>query len=135
MEAKIQNLTARVRALTCENAAMQAVSKAGGDVALLSPIIAKRLQAVEAENGDFEVQAFTEDNVRAVASGGRWAGPDDLVSEMRQSPTFQRFFVGQEGTDKGAGSNTGQNRSAMTHDQRGDYITKHGVDAYLGLPE
>lgn len=102
METETARLKRQVAELKTANAAMEAVARARGDVLLLGPILVKRLKAIENDHGDFEIQALAKDGVRAIASGGQWASPDDIVNELRQDPAFSALFAGSDTKAKSA---------------------------------
>lgn len=69
-----------------------------------------------------------------------FAGPEALLGGLKNEKSLGYLFKAPEGQGgsgyRGGGDGAGaQKRSAMTTQQKSDYVEKHGHDAYLNLPQ
>jgi hypothetical protein len=132
-----------------EKAAVEAISKAGGNVELLKPHILAR---VKLNDEDFSLSVTESDGTPKVDGEGKPVSLEVMVSEMRDQDTFKGAFAGT--TQSGSGSEPakdgkatananggkpiqaeGLRRGTMTERQKIDFERQYGLDALLELPQ
>lgn len=136
-----KHLSGTIDHLLREQRATTALAEAKGAVELLLPHVLKNTRTVERDGG-FEVEVVDPDgNVRIDGKGNNMS-IKDLVAEMRQSDLYGRAFEasGKNGTgmapNSGSGGGTGTlKRSKMSAADKAAYMTEHGQEAYLKLPQ
>lgn len=138
---RIEHLAATVSELMIDQVATAALAEAKGSVDLLLPHVKARTRVKEVD-GKFVVEVIDKDgNVRIADAKGTPMDIKGLVAEMRQSEAFGRAFEGsgQSGSgmqpNNGGGGSSQLKRSAMTTQQKADYIAEHGQAAFLKLPK
>jgi len=145
----IARLTSQLERVQVDAKVVEAISKAGGNVELLTPHVRSRLQL---NTDDFSMTVLDSDGKTPKVDGdGNPVNIDALVSEMRKSDTYAGAFKASEqsgggadpgkGGDGGKGGNGGMpkitgdlRRSTMTEKQKVDFQKAHGLDALLDLP-
>jgi hypothetical protein len=129
----------QIEKLLIDSAATAALAEAKGSVDLLLPHIRSAAKVVE-KDGGFAVEIVGPDGSPKVNSKGDTMTIKELVAEMRNSEVFGRAFdaTGQSGTGKVPGGSGGTGgalkRSQMSAVEKGEYISKHGQEAFLKLP-
>ena len=143
-------LTRQLETVQVDSKVVSAISKAQGNVELLTPHVRSRLQL---NTDDFTVTVLDSDGKTPKVDGdGNPVTIDALVSEMRKSDTYAGAFKAsdQSGSgsdpgkagDGGTGSNGGMpkvnagdlRRGTMTDKQKNEFQKEHGLDALLDLP-
>lgn len=122
--------------------ASEAISEAGGVPKLLMPFVQKYAQ-VQEEDGKYAVRILDEDGDVRFNSRGDYMTINDYVAELRNDEVFGRAFMvdfKSGGGSKPNGSTGGKsgkimNRGKMTTAQKLEYISEHGQDGFLALPE
>ena len=147
---EIARLTSQIETLQIDSKVTEAISKAGGSVALLKRIVRARLQL---NTDDFSTTVLDDDEKTPKVDGdGNPVTIDTLISEMRKSDTYAGAFkaIDQSGSgsdptkagDGPSGSNGGMpkinagdlRRGTMTDAQKNAFQKEHGLDALLDLP-
>ena len=143
-------LTKQIEKLQIDSKVTEAITKAGGNVALLKRIVRSRLQL---NTEDFSTTVLDDDEKTPKVDGdGNPVSIDDLISEMRKSDTYAGAFKASKqsgsGSDPGKGGDGGTGgsggkpivnagdlrRSTMTDKQKVDFQKEHGLNALLDLP-
>ena len=81
---------------------------------------------------------YTNDDGSTKYVNGKPMSLADRVSELQMSDAYKPLFkadgVGGSGANpQGSGGNPSMKRSEMTPEQKGEFINKHGQEAYLNL--
>lgn len=122
--------------------ANEAISEAGGVPKLLMPFVQKYAQ-VQEEDGKYAVRILDDDGEVRFNSRGDYMTINDYVSELRNDEVFGRAFMvdfksgGGSKPNGATGGKAGKimNRSKMTTAQKLEYISEHGQEGFLALPE
>lgn len=146
---EIARVTRQLEKVEVDSKVIAAISKAGGNVELLTPHVRSRLQL---NTDDFTVTVLDSDGKTPKVDGdGNPVTMDALVSEMRKSETYAGAFKASEqsgsgsdpgkGGDGGSGGNGGMpkhagdlRRGTMTDKQKNEFQKEFGLDALLDLP-
>jgi len=142
-----------VRTLTVERIDKEAAMVCGelkGNATLLMPHIRAKTKLVE-EDGQFQVRIVDEQGNPRVNADGKYLGIRELVSEMQSQDVFAGAFAGtgnSGGGSSGAAGSKGatgtgggkppagdKKRSAMTVQEKVAFLTEHGQDAFMNLPQ
>jgi hypothetical protein len=138
-----RNLVDREAALVC--------NELKGNATLLMPHIRSLTKVVE-EDGEFSVRVVDAAGDPRVNGEGQPLSIKELVSEMRSQDTYAGAFAGSGSSGggtppdgAGAGKDTGDgaggaaigdlHRGKMDVAAKTEFITEHGLDAYMKLPE
>jgi hypothetical protein len=147
---EIARLTGQLEKVSVDSKIVEAISKAGGNVALLKPHVRSR---VLLNTEDFSTTVLDSDGKTPKVDGdGNPVKIDDLISEMRKSDTYAGAFKASKqsgsGSDPGKGGDGGQGgnggkpivnagdlrRGTMSDKQKNEFQKEHGLDALLDLP-
>lgn len=118
------------------------ISKAGGSVDLLGPILESKIDVIPEGDG-YVVRVMENGNPRIGDSNGSPMSIAQLVEECKSNPVFQPAFASSGATGGGATGQDSSNasvssgdlkRSDMSNADRSAYIEKHGMEGYLELP-
>jgi hypothetical protein len=137
-ERKIRELLVTVRATT-------ELAELGASARLLMPHI-EALTEVTEEDGDWKVYVLGDDGKRRVGKAGDPMSIKELVAEMRESKEYAPAFPSSGASGGGAaprqgatGGSNGEVKSKADLTSHGmkpwEYISKHGSEAYLSLPD
>jgi len=117
--------------------------KAGGIGKLLLPFVKDRVKVQYDEGGTPTVQVVDDNGKPRYDNDGKFMSVTDLLTEMKSDSGYAPLFKGNEnsggGAQPGSGGNSGGgtpnvDRSKMSVQEKSDYISKHGQEAYLNLP-
>lgn len=124
--------------------AVKAIAEKGGSVEALLPHVLGSTKFTETDDGKFKVDVVDgEGNVRVGDAAGNPMSLDQLVDEFKGKDAFAPLFAasGQSGGGAtggsgggGGGAITGKKKSELSLNERADFISKHGSNAYLALP-
>lgn len=122
--------------------AIKAITDAGGSVEALLPHVLGSTKFIETDDGKFKVDVVDgEGNTRVGDAAGNPMSLGQLVDEYKSKDAFAPLFAasGQSGGGAkqgqgGGGGAPAKKKSEMSINDRADYISKHGSDAYLSLP-
>ena len=147
-DAEIARLRGELEREKIDSKVVAAISKADGNVELLTPHVRSRLQL---DPDTLEMVVLDTDGKTPKVDGdGNPVNIETLVGEMRDQPTFAGAFKApeqsgsgsdpQKGGDGPSGNNGGKPkseakpRSQMTDREKIDYQKEHGLDAFMELP-
>lgn len=114
-EVQLEDLTGRLgkrenqlREQLIDNAAIKAITDAGGEVELLLPHVQRRCRCREDEGGNYIVEVLDPTGEPAVSTTKKGFQPmsmDELVGQMSESPVYARAFRGTQAAGSGAETN------------------------------
>lgn len=143
----LTTLQTKLARKTAEGQVLQALQKAGGNPALLTETILKRVKVTGADGDSPTLTVTTGDGKPMLDDEGSSMDLDSLISGFKADPDFAGAFKGSghSGSDSIRGTapphlngNSEQkyppHRSEMTPHQKVDYIKERGSEAFHNLP-
>jgi len=143
-----EKLMGALREKTVDAEVNSALNKLKGNSELLLPHVKKHVIMVEDDNGRFSNQVIDDAGNPRVNGDGKFITVDELVSEMRDQPTFAKAFdadvksgggtppggPGSEQSGKKGVIPSDLKRSNMTAKEKVVFIREHDDETFQNLP-